>query len=164
MIRMMVLGVAVAYGMAVLQSTVGGRLAVAGVAPDLLLVWTISMGLACGGLTGAVTGWAGGLIQGGLQQKWIGAYAISKTVSGFIAGRLGAKMFKENWLAPMVCAALVTVLNEGVFLLFSRSGPWEGAWRVVGVRVVYHAVLAPFFFAAAYRLQRAVMRGQEEQV
>ncbi len=163
MARPIILGLVVTYAIAVVQSTVASRLAILHVTPDLLLLWTISLGLLRGPTVGAVSGWLSGLLQGALEQSWIGAYAISKTLSGFLAGHLGARMLKENWLVPAVCAATLTLLNETCFLVFAHSAHlWAGAGKVIAVRVVYHAVLAPFVFAGADRAHRALTRRRWE--
>jgi len=163
MARPIIVGLAATYAIAVVQSTVAARLALFGVAPDLLLVWTVCIGLLRGPGSGAVCGWVSGLLQGALEQSWIGAYAIGKTVSGFLAGHLGIRMLKENWLVPMLCAALLTVVNESCFLVFSRSAQlWSAAGRVIAIRVAYHAVLAPFVFAGVERVHRALTRGRWE--
>jgi len=149
MARCIIAGVIVTFLLGVLQATLGGPLAGFGVAPDLLFVWAVCIGLLSGRTAGAVIGFGAGLLQGALQQSWIGAFAISKMISGFAAGLLATKMFKENWLVPVVCAALLTVVNEAAFLLISRAGYWAQAGRIIGLRMLYHAGLAPLVFALA---------------
>jgi rod shape-determining protein MreD len=162
MARVVVAGVIVTYVLAVLQATLGGRMAIHGVAPDLLFLWTICVGLLSGGPAGALVGFGAGLMEGSLQHQWVGAYGISKTLSGLGAGLLATKMFKENWVVPLVCAVLLTVVNEVVFLVFSGAGGWEQASRIIGVRVVYHGALAPVAFALVRRGRRALLGRPEE--
>lgn len=157
MARTIIVGLAATYALAVVQSTVAARIAVLQVTPDLLLVWAVCLGLLRGPVVGAVAGWASGLLQGALQQSWIGAYAVGKTLSGFLAGHLGNRMFRENWMVPALSAAMLTVVNEFCFLLLAREPQlWAGAGRVIAVRVVYHAALAPFALAAVARAERAL--------
>ncbi|UCC68228.1 MAG: rod shape-determining protein MreD [Armatimonadota bacterium] len=163
MARCIIAGAVVTYALAVFQNTLGGFMTIWGVTPDLLLVWTICMGLLGGRHVGALVGFASGLMQGGLQQAAIGAYAISKTVSGFGAGVLAGKMFRENWLVPIVSAGVLTAVNEAAFLVLYRAADWSQAGRVVGLRVAYHAVLTPVVFAVAGRARRALL-GRPEKV
>jgi len=163
MVRYVAAAAAVTYLLAVLQSTVAGRLAIAGVSPDLLFVWTVAVGLMSGPAPGALAGWGAGLLEGGLQQVWLAPYAISKTISGFVAGQLGARMLKENWVVPAVCAGALTLLNEAIFLLLARPVVGAEAWRRIGIRVVYHAALAPLALALAYRGRRLLLAGREER-
>ncbi|MBE9566453.1 MAG: hypothetical protein IMF16_06870, partial [Proteobacteria bacterium] len=57
-----------------------------------------------------------------------------------------------------------TVVNELVFLVFSGAGGWEQASRMIGVRVVYHGLLAPVAFALVARGRRALLGRPEEVV
>ena len=163
MARCIIAAALVTYALAVFQNALGGLIVVCGVSPDLLFLWTICMGLLSGHNAGAVVGFGCGLMEGGLQQAAIGAFAISKTMSGFGAGVLAGRMFRENWLVPIVSAGVLTVVNEGVFLLLSRGDDWSQAGRLIGLRALYHAALAPFAFALVARARRA-LRGPQEEV
>ena len=163
MARCIIAGVFVTYVLAVFQTALGERLSVWGVSPDLLFVWSVCVGLLGGPRAGTVTGFGAGLIEGGLQQAWIGPLAISKSLSGFGAGLLATKMFKENWLVPIVCAALLTLVNEAMFLVLSQGAGWQYVGRLVGVRVVYHALLAPIGFALVSAARRSLV-GQRVEV
>ena len=163
MARGIIAAALVTYALAVFQNTLGGFITIWGVSPDLLLVWTICVGLVSGRQAGAVAGFGAGLLEGGLQHAGIGAFAISKMLSGFGAGVLAARMFRENWLVPILSAGILTLVNEGVFLALYRSAEWTQAGRVIGLRVAYHAVLAPLAFAVTNRARRALM-GQPEEV
>jgi rod shape-determining protein MreD len=162
MARCIIAGVAVTYFLAVIQTTIGEFLMIRGVAPDLLLVWAICVGLLSGSSVGALIGFGCGLLEGGLTQMWMGAFAISKALSGFGAGVLATKLFKENWAVPSVAAVVLTLVNEAAFLFVSRAGSGAHAGRIVLVRLIYHAVLAPFMFALTVRGRRALVgRGEE---
>ena len=162
MTRCIISGVVVTYLLAVVQTALGGRLAVRGVPPDLLFVWTVVIGLLSGRTAGALAGFGSGLLEGALTQAWIGALAISKTMTGFLAGVLATKLFRENWAVPSLSAVVLTIANEAIFLLVAWQDDWARAGRVVAVRVVYHAALAPVFFAVALRARRALVGRREE--
>lgn len=164
MTRCIIAGVIVTFLLGVLQTTLSGPMSAFGVAPDLLLLWAVCIGLLSGSTAGALIGFGAGLLEGALQQAWIGAYVISKMLSGFTAGLLATRMFRENWLVPAVCAAVLTLVNEAAFLLISGAGEWGQAGRILGVRVGYHAVLAPIFFTLTLRVRRALMGRREEAV
>jgi rod shape-determining protein MreD len=157
MARCIIAGVLVTYLLAVFQATLGARLALWGVAPDLLFVWTVCVGLLGGSRAGTAAGFGAGLLEGALQQSGIASLAISKGLSGLAAGLLAARMFRENWLVPVVCAAGLTVLDEAVFLGLSRHAAWDQAGRTIGLRMAYHAVLSPFVFALLVRARRAMV-------
>lgn len=164
MARCVLAGIVITYALVVLQTTVGSRLAVAGATPDLLLVWTVCIGLLSGPRLGMVVGFASGALEGSLLQTLIGPLAISKGLSGFGAGIISTKLFRENWLVPGIAAALLTLVNDAVFLALSttRAG-WGDAARTIGLRTIYHALLAPIAFAAVSRARRA-MAGPRAEV
>ncbi|HUU54311.1 MAG TPA: LytS/YhcK type 5TM receptor domain-containing protein [Armatimonadota bacterium] len=162
MARCIIAGVMVTYLLAVFQATLGARLAVAGVAPDLLFVWTICLGLLTGPRVGALVGFGAGVLEGSLRQALIAALGISKGFSGFAAGLLATKMFRENWLVPALSAGLLTLLNEIVFLLASRHDAWTHVGRLIGGRALYHAVLTPIAFALIIRARQALLGQQAE--
>ncbi|MFB3879950.1 MAG: LytS/YhcK type 5TM receptor domain-containing protein [Armatimonadota bacterium] len=151
MARRLTAGIIIAYLIAVVQTTIGGRLALAGAAPDLLLVWVVCIGLLAGPRVGMVAGFACGLIEGSLLQASVGALAISKGVAGLGAGVISGAVSRDHWLAPPLAAAVLTVAAEAVFLLLSPVSGWTHAARLIVVRVVYHAALSVVAFAAISR-------------
>jgi len=157
MVRAIIAVAAITYALAVAQTTLGGRIAVWGVSPDLLLVWTVCVGLLAGPEAGAVVGFASGALQGSLEQRLVGALGISKTLSGLAAGLLASRVYRDNWLVPAVGAFGVTVLNETLFLAFSGFVAVHHAGRIIGLRALYHAALAPVLYAFAARAQRALL-------
>ncbi len=163
MARCIIAGVAVTYLLAVFQATLGGQLAVAGVSPDLLFVWTVCVGLLSGPRVGALVGFGAGVLEGSLRQSLVAALGLSKGLSGFAAGLLATKMFRENWLVPATSAGLLTLVNEAVFLLLSGHTAWPDTGRLIGGRALYHAALAPFVFALIVRARQALI-GQRMEV
>jgi len=157
MARAVIAAALVTYALAVVQSSLGGRMALWGVSPDLLLVWTVCLALLAGPEAGAVTGFASGALQGSLGQMLIGPLGVSKTLTGAAAGLLGKRLYRDNLLVPAVCALLLTPVNEAVFLIISRFSHTHDAWRIIGVRAVYHMLLAVPIYALAARAQRALL-------
>ena len=154
--RAVALGALVTYALAIVQTTLGGRMAVYSVTPDLLLVWTVCLGLLAGPEAGALTGFASGVLQGSLGQSLTGPLGISKTISGFAAGLLSGRLFTENWMVPALCAVFLTVLNELLLLLLCGFGGDHQLGRIVAARVTYHALLAPPIYALTARGRRAL--------
>jgi rod shape-determining protein MreD len=153
MLRTVLIASVATYALAVVQTTLGARLAVWGVPPDLLLLWTIGGGLLGGPQVGAVVGFGSGVLQGALIQSHLGAYAISKLLAGVAAGLLGRRVFRDNWLVPSLAAAALTILHEVLFVLLSRVDAGS-TLRVIGLRVLYHAALAPLGYALIARSRR----------
>ena len=163
MVRCVAAGIVITYALAVIQTTIGSRLAMAGATPDLLLLWTVCVGLLSGPRAGMLVGFACGGLEGSLLQTLLGPLAISKGLSGFGAGIISTKLFRENWLVPAIAAALLTLGNDAVFLALSSAKPGGvEAARMIGLRMAYHAVLAPLAFAAVSRGRRAIAGARVE--
>jgi cell shape-determining protein MreD len=157
----MLAGVIVTYLLAVFQATLGARLSIAGVPPDLLFVWTVCVGLLGGTRAGIVVGFASGILEGSLRQSAIAALAISKGVSGLGAGLLSTRLFRENWVVPALSGALLTFANEGVFILLP-GGARPDAGKLLLGRVLYHAVLTPIAFWLVMRARQALLGTRAE--
>ena len=142
MLRTGIMAACITFLLAVAQTMLGGHLALGGVSPDFLLVWAVCVGLRGGPQAGAIIGFASGVLQGSLAQGWIGAHGCGKTLSGALAGVLSHKLERENWLTPVVCASALTLVNELCVLLFGRLGLPHHFLRFLGLRMLYHAVLA----------------------
>lgn len=157
MLRCILAGITVTYLLAVFQATLGARLSVAGIPPDLLLVWTICVGLLSGARAGMVAGFASGILEGSLHQSLIAALAISKGISGLGAGIGSTRFFRENWIVGVLAGAFLTVINEAVFLLLSGAGVRADVGRLVLGRALYHAILTPVALWAVARARQALL-------
>ena len=144
--------------LAVIQSTAAVWLRIHGVAPDLLLVATVVVGLLDGPRAGMGWGFAAGALQGALQGSHIGGFIVSKVFSGWLAGLLGSRLFRENWLVPLLSLAFITLLHEGLFALLSQPAGGPGWASFALGRAAYHAALGPPAFLAARGLKRWLTR------
>jgi predicted cobalt transporter CbtA len=82
------------------------------------------------------------------------AFVVSKTISGFLAGRFAGIVFRENLLAPVAGTFLVSVANELIFWIATRAaGGGEATLLILG-RSLYTAAVAPVFYVALRRLER----------
>jgi rod shape-determining protein MreD len=139
---------------AALQFSVVHHLAVRGVAPDLLLVVTVSIGLLSGPRAGMATGFGGGLLEGALLGAWIGVYAGAKTVAGYFAGETGRRVFAENLLVIVGAVAVLTLVHEAIYDVFARPA---GLWPMITyaiARAAYNGGLAVVVGAGLRRARR----------
>ncbi|HUT74539.1 MAG TPA: rod shape-determining protein MreD [Armatimonadota bacterium] len=127
--------------------------AIRGVAPDLLLVVTVIVGLLSGPRAGMAVGFFAGVLEGALLGNWIGVFAGAKVIVGYLAGESGRRVFPENLLIMMSLAAALTVVHEAVFHLFaSRAGLGTMALDVGG-RAAYNGGVALIIGAALRRVR-----------
>jgi len=162
MARCVAVAAIITYLLAVFQATLGARLAIGGVSPDLLFVWTICIGLVSGPRAGAYTGFGAGLLEGALRQAFIGSLAVSRGVTGLVAGLLAGKLFRDNWVVAVLAAVVLTVFNETIKGLLSGPSSWGQAIHLLGGRVIYHAVLTPMALILVSRGRQALAGSRAE--
>jgi rod shape-determining protein MreD len=95
---------------ALVQAVVVPPYALAGGAPDLLLLVVISLGLLRGSIAGATYGFVGGLLLDLLTLETLGLTSLVLTLAGFWAGRYAETTGRTRRLAPLMSAAVITVL------------------------------------------------------
>lgn len=139
------------------QSTLFARLPLAGVRPDLLLLLTAFAGLQGGRGYGAAVGFAGGLLLDLVAGRLIGLGALAKACTGYVAGALGSRLFRDNPVVVLTIVAVGTLLDQAVFLLGAKAFGyplvfWHGMWRIALPLAWYHALLVPFFYGLFRRL------------
>lgn len=134
-------------GGTVVQSTVVGEFAVAGVTPDLPLVITALLALARGPEVGLLTGFSLGLLQDGIGGGLLGAQALSKALAGFGLGFLHRHLRVS--IGPLQILAVVAVsIGEGLLrflLLKAVRFPGDiGEMMLYGVlpQALYNGVVA----------------------
>lgn len=152
----------VVFVAALFQAGVFSSLTIAGGAPDVLLVVVVSLGLLRGSVPGAVVGFSGGLVVDLLTLETLGVTSLVLTLAGFWAGRYTETTGRGRRLAPLVAAAVITILAAlFAFLLHYLLG------EDVVARHVLVSVLVPTFVAnvvlafPVYVLVRAVVHERE---
>ncbi|MDH4035967.1 MAG: rod shape-determining protein MreD [Candidatus Krumholzibacteria bacterium] len=74
----------------VLQATLSSRMAIGAIAPDFVVVCVVLFGLQRGRIPGAVYGFVLGLVVDVGNPGFLGLNALTKTVVGYAAGRMGS--------------------------------------------------------------------------
>jgi rod shape-determining protein MreD len=95
---------------AMLQVVIVSSLALAGGAPDLLLVTVVALGLLRGSIAGAAFGFVGGLLVDLLTLGTLGVTSLVLTLAGFWAGRWVETTGRSRRLAPVIAVAVITIL------------------------------------------------------
>jgi rod shape-determining protein MreD len=88
-----------------------------GGAPDLLLLVVISLGLLRGSVAGAGYGFVAGLLVDLATLETLGVTSLVLTLAGFWAGRYAETTARSRRLAPILAAAVLTVLATFFALL-----------------------------------------------
>lgn len=139
-----------------LQGTWLHAVEIGGVKPDLLLILVVFTSLLKGPVQGLKIGFLVGLLEDLLSGKFLGIRILTKALTGLLIGLGETKIFKENYLVPVVVLFFSTLVHEILFMLFSKFTGFElplGTvfWKQILTLAVYHAVIAPFFYVPAYK-------------
>lgn len=140
----------------IFQETFFELIAIAGVKPDLLLVLIVFSALLDGPITGLKMGLAIGLLQDMVTGKYFGLYALSGMAIGYLVGLVETRIFKENYLVPVVVLFIGTIFHEFLYLLLGNLAgqrvQWAaGWWGVILPLALYHAAVGPFLYVPAYK-------------
>lgn len=139
----------------ILESTVLNYLKVAGVKPDLLLVFVIFTAILHGHFQGAKIGFVFGLVEDLFLGKYLGLNALSKMLTGYLIGLGENKVFKDNLFIPVIGLFSATLFNNFVYVLLAGLAgvKWNLAayvWDVTIPEAIYNACLAPLFYGKFY--------------
>ncbi|MHB2022312.1 MAG: rod shape-determining protein MreD [Mycobacteriales bacterium] len=135
---------------ATLQVSVFDRIYTPRARPDLLLVVVAAVGFVTGRSTGAVTGFAAGLLADVMPpaDHTVGVMALTYTTVGYLAGRLEDRP-EQSVLTVVVAIALLSVtallVAAGLGLMTGEPGIHLGLVAAAAPLVaLYDVVLAPF--------------------
>ena len=126
---------------------------------DLPLLITIYFGLSRRNpSTGLLLGTAIGLLQDSLSKNPIGLFGISKTVVGYLASSIGARLDTEHPAARFALTAAFFVLHQGIVvlihkLLLAQSQPWFTLG--LGVACLVNSILGVFIYFLLDRLRKS---------
>ena len=146
----------IVFVVTILQVSAFSSVTVAGGGFDVLLVTLVSIALLRGAVTGAVAGFAAGLIVDVTTLGTLGLTSLLLTLAGYWAGRYGETTGRSRAHAPLAATVAATVLVAfGGYGLQSMLGEPVAA-RVVLVAlpatVLWNALLAYPVFGLVRRL------------
>lgn len=141
----------------VLQSSALSRLTFFGVAPDLVVMLVITIGLLEGPLAGAVSGFAAGLLIDFPLETPAGLTGLGYLTVGYLTGIVRPYVQPTAVLFPVLAVGIGSLLSGTLFvlLLFLFGGqpdPLIRVVRVVFLTAVYNVLLTPLVFPVIRRL------------
>ena len=127
---------------------------------DLPLLITIYFGLSRRNpSTGLLLGMAIGLVQDSLSGPTVplGLYGIAKTVIGYLASSIGARLDTEHPAARFALTALFFGLHQGIIvltrrILLAQPEPWFNVHLAIAAGI--NAIVAVFLFLLLDRLRK----------
>jgi rod shape-determining protein MreD len=163
-VRRTLLDIALTLLFILLQTTIGRYLTLAGLPPDIALIWIVYLALRRGQLAGTVAGFFTGLVLDLISGNdgMMGLAALSKTAAGFTAGYF----FNENktlqtlgsyrFIVIILTVALVHNLIYFVIFLQGSGAHWWEAILLYGIPAALYTAavgLIPTFVFARRLLQ-----------
>jgi rod shape-determining protein MreD len=134
-----------------LQTTVAGHIAIAGVHPDFVFILALNCGLIGGPMAGLWGGLAGGFLVDIINGRLLGLNALTIALVAYLAGLAERKVYKDS--IPMLAAFtfMGTVAQQSFFmgLLWVFNVPvavGPAFLHIILPLAVYNAVLSPFVY------------------
>jgi rod shape-determining protein MreD len=145
---------------------------VLGAEPDILLVTLVLVSLATGSITGAVAGFAGGLLVDVMTLDTLGTTSIVLTVAGYWAGRYGETTGRGRPYAAPLAAFAITLLatpaDVALHFLLGQPVSAGAAFTTLVPSAIVNAALAfvlyPLFRRFLVRSDRNRPRAREVEV
>ena len=126
--------------LALAQSTVAPHLRLFGVAPDIVLLFTVSWALLQGLREGVLVALIGGLVLDALSAGPFGGQTLALLIVGVLAGVSGANIFRTERLLPYGAAVVATLLYYLVLLVVLTATGRVVVWGAMTVRLVLPAI------------------------
>ena len=115
---------------------------------DLTFTLVIFAGLSQGFLYGSAIGFTGGLVKDIFLSAYLGPGAFSLTLTGFLAGLLGKRLFFQNVIIQVIIIFIATLFRLSLTdtLLKIIDLPLHPAREIIS-QAFFNALIAPLVFA-----------------
>ena len=141
----------------ILQSTVFQSLSIASIAPNLLLILTVSFGFMRGNKEGILVGFFCGILIDIFYGNLLGFYALIYMYIGYLNGFLCKVYYDEDVKVPMILTA-ISDLAYGFavyglqFMLRGRLHVMNYVWHIMLPEMIYTVLITVIIYRPLYRL------------
>lgn len=151
----------------ILQGTVFQSLSVASIAPNLLLILTVSFGFMRGKREGMFVGFFCGFLIDIFYGNLIGFYSLLYMYIGFLNGFLYKVFYDEDIKVPMVLVAGSDILYGGVvyglqFMLRGRLNIMGYIKHIILPEMVYTVLITVVFYRLLYKINHWLTESEWE--
>ncbi|MCR5310703.1 MAG: rod shape-determining protein MreD [Lachnospiraceae bacterium] len=152
----------------VLQGTLFKAISFGTIAPNLLLILTVSFGLMRGKKTGLLLGFFSGLLMDIFVSDYVGFYSLLLMYLGYFAGSFNRVFFDEEIKLPMVII-IVTDLIYGVgcygfmYLLRGRLNFPYYFLHICLPECAYTVLVTLIFYPLILLINRALVNGERKR-
>ena len=126
----------------VIQTSVLPYLTIGDIKPDLVVVIVIYLGLMKGPQIGCLSGFFFGLLEDTYSGMFLGANAFTKTITGFLFGQVGKRLYTQSLFTHILCVGIGT----GVEVIIALSIQGFGAhWKqLLLYEMLYNMICSPW--------------------
>ena len=141
----------------ILQSTVFQSLSIASIAPNLMLILTVSLGFMRGKKEGILVGFFCGILIDIFYGNLLGFYALIYMYIGYLNGFLCKVYYDEDVKVPMILTA-ISDLAYGFavyglqFMLRGRLHVMNYVWHIMLPEMIYTVLITVIIYRPLYRL------------
>ena len=136
----------VVFVVTILQVSAFSAVTIGGGGPDILLVTLVSIALLRGAVSGAIAGFAAGLIVDVTTLGTVGFTSLLLTLAGYWAGRYGETTGRSRAHAPLITTVAATVLvafgGYGLHLMLGEPVEARTVLIALPATVLWNALLA----------------------
>ncbi|UNC90921.1 rod shape-determining protein MreD [Candidatus Contubernalis alkaliaceticus] len=122
--------------------------------PDLLLIVVVCFSIMWGSREGALVGVTAGLIQDILFSRFLGVFALTKMLAGYLSGFTEKNIYRDFVLGPMLVVLVMTLLQEGLVYILSgeltRLSLGTVFMQIILPKALYNFCLTPFIYLFIY--------------
>ena len=141
----------------ILQSTVFQSLSIASIAPNLLLILTVSFGFMRGKKEGIFVGFFCGILIDIFYGNLLGFYALLYMYIGYLNGFLFKVYYDEDVKVPMILTAISDLAYGFVvyglqFMLRCRLHVMNYVWHIMLPEMIYTVLITVIVYRPLYRL------------
>lgn len=141
----------------ILQSTVFQSLSIASIAPNLLLILTVSFGFMRGKKEGILVGFFCGILIDIFYGNLLGFYALIYMYIGYLNGFLCKVYYDEDVKVPMILTAISDLAYGFVvyglqFMLRGRLHVMNYIWHIMLPEMIYTVLITVMIYRPLYRL------------
>jgi len=116
--RIVVMGVVLIIGV-LLETTMVSRIAIFGVAPDLMLSMIVSYSILRGETEGALAGFTGGLLMDVALGQAMGLFAMLGLLIGYFVGKPFRDFYRESYMLPLFTTGVAALFCGFVLYMFN---------------------------------------------
>lgn len=146
----------------ILQNTVFNVWSVAGGKPDFILIFVVFFAIFRGTVQGGLLGLGLGLLEDLMIGRFIGINALCKGIIGYAVGAAEKRLYKDNFLVPIVSLVVASLVNSALYFLLSNligsSIPAERMMLIAIPDSIYNMCFAPIIYAVFYQINQRSRR------